>query len=126
MNKEDSGAGTLRVQVLTANGALPVVGATVRVREYLAGTGAESLFRTLLTDESGLTPILSLPAPPAAASLTPDTARPFARYLVTVVKAGYYVSADAGATIFDGIRSLQPIYLVPESMPMPDGGREQT
>ena len=125
MEKEDTGTGTLRVQVLTANGALPVVGATVRIGSFLPGTDAETLFRTLLTDESGLTPILTLPAPPRAESLTPDTARPFARYRVSVLKAGYYTSADAGTTIFDGIHSLQPIYLVPESMPgaMPGGDR---
>lgn len=104
--------GFLQFEVFTADGAYPVPGAVVIVKKQLpAGVG---LVRVLFTDRSGLTPNIALPAPSAALSQTPrNTARPFSEYSVTVIARGYYTLKDIKIPIFAGIKTVQPIDLIP-------------
>ena len=101
--------GYLRIWTITAGGTLPVQGVPVQIREENG-----NILHVLRTGESGLTPTVALPAPPAAESLTPNgTMQPYTPYYVTVELSGYQPVRELVVPIFDGITSLQPITLLP-------------
>ncbi|MCI7767982.1 MAG: hypothetical protein MSJ26_08415 [Oscillospiraceae bacterium] len=104
--------GFLQFEVFTAGGAYPVPGAVVIVKKMLpAGVG---LVRVLFTDRSGRTPTIALPAPSPELSQNPmNTARPFSEYNVTVRARGFYTMKDIKIPIFAGIKTVQPIDLIP-------------
>lgn len=114
-----SSKGYLRIWITTAGGSLPVQGVPVQIREENG-----NILHVLRTGESGLTPTVELPAPPAAESLTPGAAAPYALYLVTVELSGYQPVQEMAVPIFDGVTSLQPITLIPQqegvTVPMPN------
>ena len=104
--------GSLRIRAYTAGGALPVVGATVRIR------GAEEANRlvnySLTTDRDGITESVSLPAPSVEYSLSPDPVEsPFALYDVEIVAPGYYSKTIKGLTVFSGVESIQLVNMIP-------------
>lgn len=104
--------GTARFRTYTARGALPVKGARLIVSREIGGK--RHVFYTLTTDESGLTPIISLPAPPKELSESPDSpVTPYATYDVQVNAAGYDEVLIRSIPIFDGVQSVQRIALVP-------------
>ena len=113
MPKTDThtGEGRLIVRARTADGALPVSGATVTVR------GAEpenlSFIQTLTTDQSGNTPILLLPAPDISVSLKPNGGKPYAAYDILVVKEGYHRHENLKVPIFDTVLSSQGANMIP-------------
>ena len=109
------GEGRLRIQATTADGALPVKGALVRIsRAAEAGFPDVSLY-TFETDESGLTPIVILEAPPKGESLAPGAEDVYAVYRVTVSREGFYPVEIGRVPVFDGVGALQPIALIPVS-----------
>jgi hypothetical protein len=111
------GKGVLTVIARTGGGALPVEGAAVTVRPLTEGG---SPIRTVYTDESGRTPPLSLNSPPAATSLSPGNARPYAVYEIVVEKDGFYTHRNQNAPIFTGVTSMQYAELIPRA-PYGDG-----
>jgi len=70
---------------------------------------------TFETDESGLTPFVILEAPSRSESLIPDGGNAYAVYRVTVNREGFYPVEVGRVPIFDGIRALQPIAMIPVS-----------
>ncbi len=105
------GRGLLTVAVRTAGLALPVCGAMVTVTEAEAMSPP---LRVLVTDDSGRTAPLELPAPQAEGSLTPGAAvRPYAIYRILVEKEGYYPHENEQVPVFAGVASLQPAELIP-------------
>ena len=113
----DIGKGILTVIARTGGGALPIDGAAVTVRPL---SEAGSPIRTVYTDESGRTPPLALNAPPAATSLSPGNARPYAVYEITVEKDGFYTHRNQNAPVFTGVTSMQYAELIPRA-PYGDG-----
>lgn len=108
----DNSWGYLQFDVFTAGGAYPVPGAVVIVKKQLPG--GVGLVRLLFTDRSGRTPTIALPAPSASLSQNPmNTARPFSEYNVTVRAKGYYTLSDINIPIFAGVKTVQPIDLIP-------------
>ncbi len=103
--------GELRVAALTGDGAFPVPGAhvTITVRR----NGSERLAYLLLTDESGETPTVSLPAPSAALSQQPGNAQPFTVVDIRVFANGYFRAQMLNVPIFAGVTSLQTFRLIP-------------
>jgi hypothetical protein len=97
--------GYLQVFVRTAGGSLPVANARVLVE----GGGAE---RRLVTDKSGRTERIPLPAPPAANSISAGGISPFSLYRVTVDAEGFYRQVTENVPVFAGVGSLQPITLI--------------
>ncbi len=97
--------GFLRAVVRTAEGLIPVENATVTVE-------GEGESHVLLTDKSGMTSLLRLPAPPVAGSQTAMQANPFAIYRVTTRKDGYYEQITENAPVFAGVVSVQPINMI--------------
>ena len=104
--------GTLRVRTYTAGGALPVVGAVVRIR------GAEENNRmvsySVVTDRDGVTPKVTLPAPGIRYSLAPNPSeQPFSVYDVEISASGYYNKRIYGLTVFSGVDSVQIVNMIP-------------
>ncbi len=118
-----TGEGRLIVRVRSADGALPVEGATVTVRG--ADPETADFIRTVTSDQSGNTPILLLPAPDIASSLTPGAEAPYAIYDVLAVKNGYYRHENLRVPIFDTVLSSQGVNMIPlapyEEGILPDG-----
>ncbi len=112
--------GFLQIQATTARNVLPVEGATVTVIGEL--DGKQVLHQTVFTDDSGFSPLMTLPAVSAQLSLTPDNAVPYVTYTIRVVKDGFYPTENTKVPIFEGITSRQPVYLIPlpESMQQGD------
>lgn len=121
------GTGYLQVEVTTGDGAVPVPKAAVIVTQELGG---QSYLVTMkLTDRSGATDIIPLPAPLAEFSEAPDPSeRPFSEYNVTVYKKGFYTVPEVTVPIFDTVKSIQPVPLIPlaenelQGTQRPDGG----
>ncbi len=104
--------GTARFRTYTARGALPVKGARIVVSREIGGK--RHVFYTLTTDESGLSPIVSLPAPPKELSESPDSpVTPYAVYDVQITAPGYDEVLVRSIPIFEGVQSVQRIALVP-------------
>ena len=109
-----SGQGFLIVQVSTAGGAIPLSGAIVTVRDYdpEGGGNVGNVISSMVTDRSGKTPILPLPAPARALSQVPGAdILPYALYNVDVKTDRYYENYYANVPIFDGIVAVQPAIL---------------
>ena len=102
-------AGRLIVQVLSAFTNAPISGAQIKLSQP---PSADEL-ATLLTDASGMTSPLSLPAPARAISLTPSGQKPYAEYNLTITAPGYRALEIDGVEIYDGELSLQPAALRP-------------
>ena len=111
----ENGNGFLRIRVTEAGRTLPVKGAVVRITEYPGeGDAADGrLLYAMRTDENGLTPLVSLPAPPAEESRKPGAAQPYAVYNISVTYDGYYPVEGVGIPIFDRVTAVQPINLQP-------------
>lgn len=115
------GSGGLRVNVRTADGALPIAGARAEVFDASGRS-----VRVLTTDRSGSTEILALPAPSASLSQAPGGGEVFATYRLLVEAEGYYSQRNESVPIFDGVLSLQSAALIPRAPfegenAMPDG-----
>lgn len=68
---------------------------------------------TYITDISGKTPTLNLPAPPKAESVSPNGEDAFSSYIVQTDCEGYVSVQNNGVEIFDGIKSIQNVMLIP-------------
>ena len=113
-SRTPSGEGYLIVQVSTAGGAIPLPGAIVTVRDYDPESGADvgNVISSMVTDRSGKTPVLSLPAPARALSQAPGSSiLPYALYSIDVQTDRYYENYYANVPIFDGIVAVQPAVL---------------
>ncbi len=109
-----SGNGRLIVNVTTIRGLYPVKNALVTV--FKGGVDNMEVVARLNTDESGKTPIFTLPAPPAVLTENPEnTVRPYAFYNILTEADGFVDNINYNATIFDGITSLQNVNMVPLS-----------
>ncbi len=107
--------GTLTVRTYTASGALPVKNSLVRI------TGVDENNRfidfSLLTDENGMTRLISLPTPNKGFSTAPGAAEiPYAIYNVEASADGYYTKRINNVAIFPGINSSQAINMIPISV----------
>ncbi len=105
--------GSLRFRTYTARAALPVAGARVVISKNIGGK--KHVFYSLTTDSSGLTQVMSLPAPPKELSETPDSSvQPYALYNAEVSAAGYNDVLISDIPVFEGVLSLQKVAMVPE------------
>ncbi|MBR6825468.1 MAG: spore cortex-lytic protein [Oscillospiraceae bacterium] len=103
--------GFLRVRVYTSAAQLPIEDATVTVTR--PGQRANRLLATRITDESGLIPLLTIPAPPETESQSSGTPSPFATVDITVDHPDFERVLIENAQIFTGIISEQNIPLIP-------------
>ncbi len=109
--ENSEGTGTLQVNVISALGMIPVENATVTI-SYEGDP--ENPIQILTTDNSGQTPVISLPAPPIELSLDPDTTvQPYSEYNISVTAEGYEPVLVSGSELLADRLSLQPIVMNP-------------
>lgn len=118
-NKEIQ-SGCLGARVYVAREAVPISGALVRVM------GAEEfnshLIYSVLTDEDGITPNISLPTPNRSYSLGADSSEaPYAIYNVVIAKDGYYTKRIRSVAVFAGVDAVLPVNMIPYNS-FSDGG----
>ena len=107
-------SGVLIVQTSIAGGALPLLGATVTVSD--GGDGYLQAPIRVQSGASGLTDAIILPAPSPLLSQSPQNAsRPYALYNLSVTRDGFYPFTAEKVPIFAGVRSIQPVNMIPLS-----------
>ena len=105
--------GYLTVRVSTAGGAIPLENASVNIRG--GDVDDSTVISALSTNSDGLTPTVSLSAPPRSASESPNSdVPPYAVYNIDVFANGYAPAFFHNVPIFSGINSIQPAVLLPE------------
>lgn len=102
--------GYLIVRATASGGAVPIPDAQVSVMS--ADTDASLLYQ-LVTDNSGLTQPVALPAPPIADSISPGNPTPFYQYTVQVTHPDYEQVVVTGVQMFPGITAVLPVNLIP-------------
>lgn len=108
-----SSEGYLTLRIGTAGGALPVVGADIRI--VGADPENEGVVYLLTSDQSGRTARITLPAPQKALSQSPGSAaESYATYNVTVFKDGFYTQRILRLPIFPTITSTQFVEMIPQ------------
>ena len=118
-----TGTGYLVVRVYTARGGIPVEGAIVTINH--ADPDSTSPHAVLVTDRSGRTNKIALPAPPRSLSLEPSgdsvypAEPPYALYNVEIAREGFYTLNDMNVRIFAGITAIQDADLVPRAEGLP-------
>jgi hypothetical protein len=109
---EAGAQGFLIVKVSTASGAIPVENVTVIIQ----GIEEENkeILKSMLTNRSGLTGKVSLPAPSRELSEAPyPSSKPYSTYNIDVYKEGYYPQHYSGVPIFEGITAVQNARIIP-------------
>ncbi len=116
-NQNGTGFGYMIVRVTTARGAIPLEGAIVTVSDYFDEGESErgNAIATYITNSSGLTERIALPAPPRALSMSPGNGKSYQTYNVKVDKDGYYQQNYINAPVFEGITSIQNADMIPLS-----------
>lgn len=104
--------GTLLFQVTGGQGAFPVPGATILLTKQL--NDQQSLSVTVITNESGKTLPISLPAPSRELSQKPGNGIVYAAYQAKISAPGYVTTEISGLPVFDGITTIQPVVLSPD------------
>ena len=107
----DTGTAMMVVRTFTAREALPVGGALVIISRNVQGQ--PTLQWMGLTDESGNTPSIPLPAPPASLSEEPGNPQPYATYTIQAAKDGFYTAEFRGVPVFAGVSTVQPVEMIP-------------
>jgi hypothetical protein len=108
---ELKGEGFLKVSVSTAQSAIPVENASVLITALK--NGKYELIGSYLTDNSGQTQIINLPAPLDDESLIEDGKNVCSYYDIRVRKEGFFDFESLNVPIFDKITSLQSCYIIP-------------
>ena len=104
--------GTLIFQVTGGQGAFPVPNATILLTKQL--NDQQSLSFTVVTDESGKTAPVSLPAPSRELSQRPGNGIVFATYQAEISAPNYVTTKIRDLPVFDGITTIQPVSLSPD------------
>ena len=107
--------GIIRVRVMTAQGARPVIGASVMITHTT--DGEPELVSLQTTDDSGCVAPVTVPAPPPS----DDQRNPaYFTYSISVQAAGYYREHSEDVPVFPNITSVQNFDMIP----LPSGTEE--
>lgn len=108
--------GYLLLQVSTAQGAIPIPGASIVI------SIGNDLIYNLTTDSAGKSITMTINAPSPEFSQHPgEETRPYSTCDATVYFPGYYTNIYKNVQIFPGITSLQNVFLIP----LPEGQRNE-
>ena len=111
---ENQRSNNFRFHVYTARDALPIKGAVCIIKRKSNG-GYVTLHR-LVTDISGQTNPVSLPAPSASLSQFPgNTVQPYALYDAEVSAKGYNTVEIKNIPVFEGVLSVQRVAMIPQT-----------
>jgi len=109
--KRNTAEGRLYIVAAAADSAYPVPDARVTV--YTRIGDKIQLNYLLVTDESGMTPVVTLPAPPASLSQDPDNPVPYAVCDIKIYASGYFREEAREVPIFAGVTSRQEFQMIP-------------
>lgn len=115
--------GYLKARVYTALGAIPLEGVSVKITSV--GDLAPYVSYDLITDKSGETETVALPAPSRELSTVPGNYRPYALYRIEAYLKDYGAYSALNVPVFGSILSVQPIGLIPNSSRGPSPTPEQ-
>lgn len=115
---ETQSFGRLQVRCTTQR-LIPIANATVNIS---SPSNPTQVIEQLTSDTSGLTEIISLPAPPIEYSLEPEAAQPYSEYNVNVSAPGYSSALFSDIDILPEVLSEQNATLniqpaIPEATP---------
>jgi len=115
-NDNNTSFGWIQVSARTAGNALPLEGVSVLI---LKDNGMDTdLITSLVTDQSGNTPKIKLPAPPRGS----DPSQAYSTYQIRAFLPGYTRMESASVPVFSGVTSIQPFELIP--LPVGSDGNE--
>lgn len=104
--------GFLKVSVKTGNGGIPIENSAVTVSQTV--DGEEKIIKLMLTNSSGDTDTIKLPAPKKPSGNQPEDFEHYSTYNISAFSEGYFREESRNAPIFEGITSIQTFFLVPE------------
>lgn len=111
--KVNTGKGSLMFKVYTGREAVVIEGAECVITKKI-GSETRTIAR-LVTDNSGQTPSVELPAPPKELSQhSENTIQPFALYDAQVTKPGFVRVVLKDIPVFDGVQSVQRVFMIVE------------
>ena len=110
---DDPFSGTLRINVTSSVGFFPIPGASVSISD---SDTPDLVIEQLVTDESGQTGVISLPAPNPAYSQEPDRPRPYTDYNIRITAPGYETVSVTGSEILPNEESIQSVSMNPEEV----------
>ena len=103
--------GQLKVSVLSSLGLNPVENAQIFI-SYTGNPG--DILEQLITDSSGQSESVSLPAPDPELSMQPLTdIQPYSEYNLTITADGYEPVLISGTQILSGELAIQPVSMIP-------------
>ena len=102
---------TLQIRATAANQALPIPNAVVTISSETENNG-EPLY-VLLTDVSGLTESVTLPATDPALTQQPEDNIALITYDILITAPGYFSVRNSGVPLFGGIPTVQPVAMIP-------------
>ena len=103
--------GRIVVEVQTARGSFPVPEAAVII--YRRENGENQVVSFQLTDRSGKTPEITVPAPPKSDAQSPSPDLPFADYNISVRHPMYYTAITDNVQVFGDELTIQNVELIP-------------
>ena len=105
--------GYLKIQAYTARQTIPIKDVNIIISKKFSD-GNKIFYENIKTDESGIIDDLALPAPNRMLSMDPNGASPFETYDVVATVPNFYKETFLKVPIFPGIKSIQPIRLIPD------------
>jgi hypothetical protein len=110
--EETTGTGYLRVQVHTANRAIPVPDAMLIITEETPL--GRKLIHMSITDENGYSDLIPLEVPVYPLDEFPNPeSKPYRDYRLSAFADGYYIIPRIEVPIFSDIKSLQSVEMIP-------------
>ena len=115
MNNQNIDRGHLQVMAFANTIGMPAINANVRITER---GEPEKIIEEIITDNSGQTPVITLPAPPVEFSLDPENKlenrhHPYSEYDIHVTIEGFQTTTIEGVQILSNTTALQNVMLRP-------------
>ncbi|MDE6538729.1 MAG: carboxypeptidase regulatory-like domain-containing protein [Ruminococcus sp.] len=109
--------GYILVNTRTGENSSPVEGALIMITAI--SDGRREMIASGLTDESGVSPKFSVPAPDLIHSQSPDALkRPYSLYDISVTAKGFFNARSVDVPVFSGITSVQTFGMIPVPLMM--------
>lgn len=108
---QNTGKGTLKIQVLSAREAIPIPNANVIVSKVIGEE--EKIFYSEMTNESGIVDDIILPAPDTCKDKINISEPSGAIYDITIIHSNFQQSIKDQVYIFDGIQSTKILEMIP-------------
>ena len=111
MENNQVDTGKLQIQVQSSVRNVPIQDARIQIS--YTGNPTQTI-EEVVTDETGQSPTLELPAPPVEYSLEPGETQPYSEYTLNVSAPGYTPFDISGIEILSTATAIQSVYLEPQ------------